>query len=338
MNRSSEPSDFLGVVEDFPVQLRAAFEIAQGVEAIPSIADVRSIAVLGMGGSGISGDVLSTLLADTQLFVATIKGYELPGWVGDQTLVFAASYSGDTEETLSVCDQAKERGAHIVSITTGGMLGDRFGGVRIPPGLQPRAALGYLAVPLLVICSRMGLTKSFDQDIDETIDLMQRRSKEYGRNVADNPAMQLAAALQGRVPIIYGSEGIAAVAAYRWKCQLNECSKVPAFHNSFAELNHNEIVGWAELAEMTAESMALVVLRSGAEHPRIQKRIEVTLPMIQSHFSSVHSLAGEGSSALARMFDLIYQGDFVATYLALLQGVDPAPVEVIATLKRKMSE
>ncbi|MEO7804527.1 MAG: bifunctional phosphoglucose/phosphomannose isomerase [Actinomycetota bacterium] len=331
-------TDFLGVVEDFPLQLRAAFEIASEVDVSASTTDVSSIAVLGMGGSGISGDVLASMLSGSQLFVATIKGYDLPGWVSDKTLVFATSYSGDTEETLAVYDQAKQRGSQIISITTGGTLGDQQGGVRIPGGLQPRAALGYLAIPLLVICSRMGLAKSFDEDIEETIELMQQRSTELNRDVARNPAMLLAEALKGTVPIIYGSEGLSALAAYRWKCQLNECAKVPAYNNSFPELNHNEIVGWAELAKLTAEAMSLVVLRHEGEHARIQKRIDVTVPLIEDHFKSVHALHAEGRSALARLFDLIYQGDFVATYLALSQGVDPAPVEAIVTLKRRMSE
>lgn len=331
-------SDFLSVVEDFPLQIRTAFQISSEVEIPVSTSDINSIAVLGMGGSGISGDVLGSMLAETHLVVSTVKGYDLPGWVSDRTLVFAASYSGDTEETLAVYEQAAKRGAQIIAITSGGDLAGRCDGLRIPVGLQPRAALGYLAIPLLVICSRMGLIKSFDEDIDETIELMKSRSTQLNRHITDNPAMRLAESLKGRIPIIYGSEGFAAVAAYRWKCQLNECSKVPAYNNSFPELNHNEIVGWSQLVKLTSEAMALVVLRHEGENARIRKRIDVTMPMIEEHFSGVHVLQAQGRSTLARLFDLIYQGDFVATYLALAQGIDPAPVEAIATLKRKMSQ
>jgi glucose/mannose-6-phosphate isomerase len=342
-----DPERFLASVERFPEQIRDAHKLAHAVQGLPDPEGVDSIAILGMGGSGISGDVAEVVVGSRMaLPIRTLKGYELPRWVGRNTLVFAASYSGDTEETLATFEEAAaRRGARVVIITTGGEI-SRWGRefdipiVEIPPGLRPRAALGYLCLPILVVCERLGLGPSIEEDVWETVDLIQRRSSEYGRSAPGtfNPAKRLARSLYGKIPIVYGSEGLAAVAAYRWKCQFNECSKVPAWASTFPELNHNEVVGWKELAQVTRRYLALVALRPPEEHPRIARRVEITLPLIQANLGLVAQVHGEGSSALARLFDLIYLGDFVATYLALLQGVDPAPTEIIKALKSRLSE
>lgn len=341
-----DPSDFLGAVEGFPDQLRDAHERSLRAELLPGLKGIDSVAVLGMGGSGISGDVARVILGEeSNLFVQTLKGYELPKWVGPKTLVFAVSYSGNTEETLTTFEEATQnRRAPVVIVTTGGELaarGRKLGVpiVEVPEGLQPRAAFGYLSIPILVVCERMGLGPKAGPAIEETIALAGRRSAQWGREVpaSQNSAKQLALRLAGKVPLIYGSEGLAEVAAYRWKCQFNECSKVPAWWHVFPELNHNEVVGWKQLAPLTRDSMALLVLRHDGEHPRITKRIEVTLPLIEANLGFVQQVRAEGSSALARLIDLTYFGDFVGTYLAIAQGIDPAPVEVIAILKSKLA-
>lgn len=344
--QETDPSDFLGSVERLPDQVRDAHERARRVEGLPPADGIDSIAVLGMGGSGISGDVLQVALGPrSPLFVATLRGYELPDWVDRNTLVFAMSYSGNTEETLETFEKALERNIPIVAVTTGGALSQRakqhgLAVVEIPAGLQPRAALGYLAVPLLVVCERIGAGPPAGEAVSETIDLLQGRADEYHRKspLESNPAKELAQRLLGKIPVVYGSEGLAEVAAYRWKCQFNEVAKVPAWSNSFPELNHNEIVGWERLGKVTRAHAALLVLRDEGEHPRIAKRIDITLPLIQGSVSLVHQVRGRGASALARLFDLVYFGDFVSTYLAIAQGVDPAPVEVIESLKRALGD
>ena len=343
-----DPTDFLGTVEKFPQQLTDAFEIAAGVDKLPKVKarDIRSVAILGMGGSGISGDVLRSALATrTSLYVDIVKGYELPSWVGEDTLVFAASYSGKTEETLATVEQARKRGSKLVCVSTGGTLADiaESAGstfVPIPSGLQPRAALGYLSVPLLVICERLGLAQGLSDAIQEAIELATKRSAEYSRasTVDSNAAKKLATELSGFVPIIYGSEGFTSVAAYRWKCQFNESSKVPAYHHVFPELNHNEVVGWDQLDGLTTRSFALVVLRHDGESPRIAKRVEITLELVQEHFGVVQEVIASGTSDVAQLFDLTYLGDFASTYLAIAHGVDPAPVDVLQQLKDRLAE
>lgn len=342
-----DPSGFLGVVEQFPNQVREAVQLAENVDSLPSIDEVNSIVVLGMGGSGISGDFLATLLRPTEkVRVEAIKGYDLPAWVDDQTLVFATSYSGNTEESLTTFEEARARGARIICLSTGGRIGElakehKLPLVTLPTGLRPRAAFAYLSIPLLVLYQRIsgGETHSIFQ-MDEALELLDRRSKQWGRAepVSTNRAKQVAQQLQNRIPLIYGTEGISALAAYRWKCQLNECSKVPAWSNSFPELNHNEIVGWEGMKDMTRDIFALVVLRHSQEHPRNTKRIEITIPIIEKSFAFVEEIKAEGESELARLLDLTYFGDFVATYLAIAQEVDPAPNESIDVLKEELGK
>lgn len=343
----TDPSDFLGAVERFPEQVRDAYQRSLSVDRLPDSSGISSIAILGMGGSGISGDVARVVLGEeTSLFFQTIKGYDLPSWVGRDTLVFAVSYSGNTEETLAAFEEAgARRFSRMVIVTTGGELakwGREFDIpiVEIPAGLPPRAAFGYVSIPILGVCQRLGIAAEVGQGIEEAIEASERRSAEWGREtpVSKNLAKQLAQQLFGKVPIIYGSEGIAEVAAYRWKCQLNECSKVPAWWHSFPELNHNEVVGWKELSAVTSSSMALVVLRHEGEHGRIRKRIDVTLPLIEDNVNSVHHVWAGGSTTLARFLDLTYLGDFVSTYLAVAQGVDPATHDVITLIKNKLAE
>lgn len=338
-----DPSDFLGTVERFPEQISEALEIGASAESLPALEGIRSIAVLGMGGSGISGDFLETVLSErSEVFVRAIKGYALPRWVGPETLVFAASYSGNTEETLEAFDEARRRGSPIVCVSTGGKLGERAADaglplLRLPPGFKPRAALGYLSVPILIATRRIAGDEDMS-DLDEAIGLIEKRSNEWGRAAPSdgNPAKRLAERLENHIPLVYGSEGPAALAAYRWKCQFNECSKVPAWSNSFPELNHNEIVGWGGMQDLTRDVFALIVLRDSRERTRISKRIEITVQLIDKSVAFVEEVEGSGTGVLARLLDLIYFGDFTATYLALVRGVDPAPVHVIEELKREL--
>lgn len=335
----------LKAIEDFPLQCQEAVDLARGLSFdIPS--DMRSVVVLGMGGSGIGGDIAKVLLEDELRIPFLVnKGYLLPRFVDDRTLCFAVSYSGNTEETLSGFDQAVERGCPVISITTGGLLGNKAEErslpiVKIPKGLQPRAALGYLSLPILVVLERMALIGDKGQDIQETLAILDERTKNFSphKPLSQNEAKMLATRLCGKVPVIYGSDGPTAVAALRWKCQFNENSKVPAFWNVFPELNHNETVGWELLRDITTEHFLLLLLRDAEESERVKKRVEITRSLIEGRFGGASEVWSGGKSRLARTFSLIYLGDFVSFYLAALNGVNPSPVERISVLKRRLSE
>jgi glucose/mannose-6-phosphate isomerase len=348
---ATDPSDFLASVEQFPVQVEEAWKLGTAAADLPVGEGVSAVAILGVGGSGISGDAVRGILgARSRLPVHTLRGSDLPAWVGRNTLVFAVSYSGNTEETLHLFDQARDRGARLVALTSGGMMEDRAASagaavVRLPGGLQPRAALGYLTVPILVVLERLGLGPQVSDELPEAIDLLQRRSAEYGRSSPsrDNAAKRLALSLAGRLPWVYGSEGLSEVAAYRWKCQMNECAKVPCSSGFFPELTHNEVVGWSGLRQLSRAHAALVVLRHDGESPAIARRIDATMRLVRDSFAFATEVRAEGprgtdgSSELIRFLDLTYLGDFTSTYLGITSGVDPAPVEPIERLKRELA-
>ena len=341
---AADPSDFLRTVEALPAQLGEAIGLARAADGLPPAEGLKAIAVLGMGGSGISGELCRSVLAPlAPVPVVTIRNYDLPAWVGPDTLVFAVSYSGDTEETLSAFRQAAARGARIVAVTTGGALAEEAGAggypaVLVPGGLMPRAALGYVGMPPLVVCGRLGLAPGLDAALDEVAEVTARRAAECHRSipVSSNPAKALAARLVGCLPLVWGSEGIAGAAAYRLKCQLNENAKVLAGWATFPELNHNEVVGLYRSGGDGAPNPAplgVVVLRHEGEPPRTARRIDVTRSLVSGSVEFVEDVWARGSSPLARLLDLVTAGDHASTYLGIARGVDPAPIAAIDTLK-----
>jgi len=341
---AADPSDFLRTVEALPAQLGEAIGLARAAAGLPPAEGLKVIAVLGMGGSGISGELCRSVLAPlAPVPVVTIRNYDLPAWVGPDTLVFAVSYSGDTEETLSAFRQAAARGARIVAVTTGGALAEEAGAggypaVLVPGGLMPRAALGYVGMPPLVVCGRLGLAPGLDASLDEAVEVTARRAAECHRSipVSSNPAKALAARLVGCLPLVWGSEGVAGAAAYRLKGQLNENAKVLAGWATFPELNHNEVVGLYRSGGDGAPNPAplgVVVLRHEGEPPRTARRIDVTRSLVSGSVEFVEDVWARGSSPLARLLDLVTAGDHASTYLGIARGVDPAPIAAIDTLK-----
>ena len=335
----------LEAVENFPHQAKEAIEIADKAPLEIKVDKPRAVVILGMGGSGISGDVTKALLEEElKVPVVVNKGYLLPSWVDEKTLCFAVSYSGDTEETLAGFEEANRRGAKIILLTSGGKLAQMAAQfnlplIKIPVGLQPRASLGYLSLPIVVTLHRLGLIENKEKDFAEMLGILSKKVKEWGgkKPLETNQAQLLAMRIHGKLPIVYGSDGITALAALRWKCQFNENSKIPTFFGVFPELNHNETVGW-QLLEETTQKFCLILLRDAFEHPRIKKRIEITREIVAKQFGDVLEIHSSGESLLARLFSLIYLGDFLSVYLAILSGVDPTPVEKVNILKKKLAE
>jgi glucose/mannose-6-phosphate isomerase len=344
---SLDSEDVLGAVERFPDQCREAWEIGRSATGLPNADGVESVLVLGMGGSGVSGDVVQAVLEPRlPVPIRVIKSYgPLPEWVGRNTLVFAVSYSGSTEETIAAVEDAHGRGCRVVTISSGGPLQemavrDGFAHVAIPPGLQPRASLGYLTLPIFGVLVRVGLAPDLQDDIDETVDTLSDLASKCHRKRSrvENPAKDLALKLAGKVAIVYGGFPIGATAAYRFKCDINEYGKAPAFAHFFPELNHNEIVGWNTLDSVTKENFVLVLLHDPQDHERVKIRFEVTTALIRDDFAEVVELEAEGTSALARLLSLVFVTQMAAIYLGLANGVDPGPVAAIMSLKKQLSE
>lgn len=342
--KSKDPDDMLGLIEGLPDQCREAERIARSMP-LPQWPTPVNVVVLGMGGSAIGGDLVRALAEDEcEVPIFVNRSYTLPRYVGKDSLVVASSYSGNTEESLAAYQEAKKRGARILAITTGGDLAkfaatDGWPTIRIPGGLSPRAAIGLSFVPLLVALERFGILPSQSAAIAEMVQILDKQRVQLGRTspLAQNPAKALAAQLAGNAPLILGSQGFKGVAAYRWKCQFNENSKAPAFWNVFPEVNHNETVGW-EVPREVLQRVHVVILRDKNDSPRIARRIDVTKGIMNITAAGITEFWAEGSSAVARLFSLIYPGDFTSAYLALLYGIDPTPVKAIDHLKNELAK
>ena len=340
-----DPGGMLAAIESFSKQLLDALRLGRDQMDVPSSEGLKRIAFVGMGGSAIGGDILRSLLEDVAAMPVSVhRSYRLPSMFGSDTLAIFASYSGNTEETLSALDDAVYLGCSVMALTTGGMLlekarGHRFPAIIIPEGLQPRAALGYLSLPAAAVMEKMGLLQGFVKVAYETADFMREKREDWGRltPVGRNFAKQLAMRLQGKIPVIYGTEGMLSVAAYRWKCQFNENSKVPAFNHTLPEMNHNEIVGWYELDDLSRR-VEVILLAEEGDTSRVARRVEVTAELLQDKVGGVTVIYVGGRTRTEKLFSAIHLGDFVSGYLALLNGVDPTPVESIALLKERMAQ
>jgi len=339
-----DPQGMVTLVLRTPEFLREGWRLGEGVEP-PGDSPPRSVVVLGMGGSGIGGDLLRGLLYDRASFpVAVVKDYTVPRWVGPGTVAFACSYSGNTEETLAAYQAAQAAGARCVAVSSGGKLAelalrDGTPWVRIPPGLPPRAALGYLVGPLLGAVHRWGWVEGLEAELGEAEGVLGQLAGRWGPQTptAGNPAKQLARALVGKVPVVYAASRLGEAAALRWKTQFNENSKVFATWHCFPELNHNETVGWA-LAGQPEGLLAVVVLRDPEDPPRLARRVEITRQLAFGAAASYHEVWAEGRGRLSRVLSLALLGDLVSVYLAYLNEVDPTPVAVIDELKRRLEE
>lgn len=343
----SDTLGFVDAVEALPEQLIEAHRSAGalGADAFGSGEGVDHILVLGMGGSGISGDVLAAAAnASLAVPVTVLKQYRIPAWVGASTLTFAVSYSGDTEETVTMAQGAVERGARLVSISTGGRLEELARAsdslhVSCPPGLMPRAALGALVGPLYVALFRMGLLADGHEELVAAQDQLSRRRDASVRAIEGprNEARELARRIGRTIPLMYGGGALGSVAAYRWKCDINENAKAPAFSSAFPELDHNEICGWGQHGDVTRQTMTLVELRHSFEHERLRIRFETTREIVEEALAQVLSVEAAGEGRLAQLLDLMYIGDFVSCFLALDNDVDPGPIPAIEQLKRALA-
>jgi glucose/mannose-6-phosphate isomerase len=302
------------------------------------------VLVTGLGGSAIGGDLLRVFAGDRLgIPVLVNRDYTLPRFVDKHTLVFVVSYSGNTEETLSAYEMARERGSTVVAVTTGGRLGERATAdglpvVRVPGGIAPRSAIGYLFLPMVAVLERLGMFFGMRAEVEGLVTHLKELRQRYGPEtpVENNPAKQLALNLHGRLPVIWGSSGTTEVIAQRWKGQFNENAKAPAYWNVFPELNHNEVVGFEQPEEILSR-IWLVLLQHQDDHPRVRLRMRITRDLVQKA-AGITEVESSGPTALARVYSLIYLGDYSSIYLAALAGIDPGPVRVIDYLKSELAK
>jgi glucose/mannose-6-phosphate isomerase len=340
--KSLDSQDQFGMVGNLAGQVRDAYQAGCHVISDGG-GELGGIAVAGMGGSAIGGDLVASAFIDSLPSpMATIRGYQLPDWLTSRSLVFAVSYSGNTEETLSCLGQALERGCNLVAISSGGKISQtarerELPLIEVPSSLQPRAAMGFLSIPIAACLESMGLATDVERDVDETAGVLSLLAELYGPEVpaSENPAKQLAATFHQKIPVIYGAE-VTAVAAMRWKCQINENAKALAFYHEFPELNHNEVVGWESPADLM-DRFRVIYLKDDQFHPQNKKRMDVTAGLLKDYVGDILEHHSSGRSRLARLFSSIYLGDYVSLYMAVLYGIDPSPVVRIEALKKQLA-
>jgi glucose/mannose-6-phosphate isomerase len=334
-----DPDGMLDTVLGAPHQVGDALWRAESARA-PQVDVPGGLVVCGMGGSAIGGDLAAAAVGErAERPIRTVRGYRLERWVGPETLVLCASYSGDTEEALACWEAATAAGAPRVALTTGGRLAElaRADGVPVispPGGFQPRAAVVYMLVGALECAALCGAAPSLRGEVEAAAALLERLVEEWGPDAGpESQAKALAARLNGTVAVVHGA-GLTAPVARRWKTQINENSKLPAFHSELPEADHNEVCGW-DSTEGLAPASAVFLADAGL-NDRERRRIELTADIARRGAVTVERVETRGETPVERVLSSVLLGDLVSVYVAALREVDPTPVSAIEDFKRAL--
>ena len=341
--KQHDSEDMLHLLSTFSEQCKRGWEIGEVFdlagcdERIPN-----NIVIAGMGGSGIGGDLVKGVIgSEFPCPIIVHRGYTLPVFVTSRTLFIAVSYSGNTEETLLSVEKAYAQGAKILAVTSGGKLkafadAHGFPCLMIPVGQPPRASLGYLLMPILSVFARLGFIPNLNlqSDLEETVGLLARLATKFQPGVPDSQPKQLAHALHGKLPVIYASQELEAI-AMRWKGQMNENGKSLAYYSVYPEMNHNEIEGWKHPSALP-QACHVIQLRDPAAPSQTQRRMDITAELIHPYTGGISQVHSEGVSLLARLLSLVAIGDWTSYYLAILYEQNPTPVSRIEELKRRL--
>lgn len=337
--RKQDPEKMIEFIENFPQMCCDARTIAKNF-ALPSYyIKAKKFLFLGMGGSGAAGDIVCDLLFSKGVVAQSVHDYSIPGWVDGDTVVIASSYSGNTEETLAAFLEAKERGAKLICITTGGKLGILANKFNVPSIIfdmkaQPRAAFPDLFIFILSIFEKLGHLNLSDSDFEAAIDFIEKNLLKFksSTRTAANLAKTLALKLSGQVPVIYSS-GILKSVGQRVKTQFNENSKSFSFHEVLPELDHNSVLGYRH----PKSNIFVVSLESAFDHARVTKRQNITCEVMRKEkakFERVKFVPSQGE--IAEILTMVLFGDFVSYYLAILNGENPSSIDNINYLKNEL--
>jgi glucose/mannose-6-phosphate isomerase len=299
-----------------------------------------SIIVTGLGGSAISADLMQNFLRD-ELKVPFIvnRNYFLPSFANENTLVIVSSYSGNTEETVEVFNSALKRKCAVFCITTGGKVekianDNNVPVIKVLPGYQPRYTLGLSFFTLLKSFQTLNIISEQSSIVDKITAQWKLKGNELSQD--DNEAFGLAESLIGFIPTIYSAADLTSAVGYRLKCQFNENSKLHAFHNIIPEMNHNEIIGWESFSEKQFNTKLITILDAGYPD-QIKKRFAITSELATKAGAEVIQLESEEPDYKLRLMELIYFGDWITYYTAILRGFDPTEIENINILKQRLS-
>ncbi len=338
--KNRDPSDALSVAGNESLQAGFEVNIWNGENDGRTI---QNVVIAGMGGSALAAALVKVWLkAELKIPFEILRGYDIPAYVGSNTLFIASSYSGNTEETLSALEQAESRDAQLGILASGGQLIDiassyKIAHVALPGDLQPRMAVIYN------LCALIGLLNNFDvlsisklDEIKTTVDWLQAESANWAKEVKtdDNYAKQLALLAVGKTPVFYGG-ALTAPVAYKWKISWNENAKNVAFWNEYPEFNHNEFLGWT--SHPIEKPFAVFDLVSNLEHSQILKRFEVSDRLLSGMRPKATTINLAGESLIEQMLWGSILADFVSIYVSILNNVDPTPVYLIEKLKHELA-
>ena len=339
-----DKDDMYQSIWDFPENIIDAIELSENITLKNEYLDVNNIIIAGMGGSAIGGDVVYSLIKnEIKIPFVVNRGYDLPAWANSSTLIICSSYSGNTEETISILEEAKSLGAKVIGITTRGVLESlcknySFDFVNIPSGLQPRAALAFSFIPLLYILKKTSLINVEVRDwLESSVDLIKSKREEYSQDKENNPVYQLANKFYNKLPIIYADSGSLETVAVRLKGQICENSKILAYHSIYPEMNHNEIVGWENNEEYFSNYYVLWLMDEEM-NSRNKSRKNIISEILSDLNVSQQEIKVDGNSFKERFLLLIHYGDWLSYWCAILHNTDPSPVKNIQTLKDKLSK
>lgn len=323
------------LISDFTLHLEEALKIGKETTFKSPKNKIDAILICGLGGSGIGGTIISQLLSQScKQAILVNKDYSIPAFVNQNTLVVCCSYSGNTEETLSMYEKAKAAGAEIAIIASGGKFAEiakkeSLNIIQIPGGLPPRAAFGLSFPQLFFVFEKYGLINSGAvEEISSAIQLINENEAAIQKEAAS-----IGEKLHDKLPIIYSEASLEGVGV-RFRQQVNENAKMLCWHHVIPEMNHNELVGW----RTKNAALAVVIFRSEADYYRNQKRMEYSKKVIGEYADSITEVMAQGKTGIERALYLIHLGDWVSYFLGELKGVDTVEVDVITGLKNMLAE
>lgn len=323
------------LITGFGNQLRHALEIGTAASLKNNTKEIKNVMISGLGGSGIGGTIVSELVANECIVpICSNKGYDLPSYINENTLVICSSFSGNTEETLEAFEKAMDKSAEVVCVSSGGKLLDlakanNLNYIQLPTAESPRTMMGYSITQLLFFLHHYGLIgASFKEDITKSaafIDELQVEIQEDAERISDH--------IEGKMPIIYACDGYEGMAV-RFRQQINENAKMLCWHHIVPEMNHNELVGWRN----KDENLAVIFFRNDTDYIRNQKRLEINKEVVSNYTSSVMEYWSKGDSMIEKTFYLVNVGDHVSYILSKRNGVVAEEIEVINNLKGALAE